>query len=234
MELMSGRCFAGHEARHEKRMATYLQGETSQTRAQWSWVWRCAQMFYRLHAMAGQPGLRKQQELGKIQEVLAAQSGVSIKQLCKVVMLESWTGICPGRALATHRGAEIIFCTWEPVEISHQRRNKGRGVLERWLKQQCGHGRTTALLWNLGPDVEKGGSLGSSDCSGTCQAGREESMLATSQMVPRLLRANEFLTLRKDGVCHFYCYKMNTVLSSYPLSKVLKDEHPKVFPAVFL
>lgn len=59
------RCFAGHEARHEKRMATCLQGEASQTRAQWSWVWRCAQMFSRLHAMAGQPGLRKQQEWGE-------------------------------------------------------------------------------------------------------------------------------------------------------------------------
>lgn len=142
-------------------------------------------------------------------------------------MLESWRGICPGRALVTHRGAEIVFCTWEPVEVSHQWRNKGRGVLERWQKQQCGHRRSTALLWNLGPDVEKGGSLESSDCLGTCQAGREESMLATSQMVPRLLRANECLTLRKDGVCHFYCYKMNTVFLPTLCPKTSKMSIPR-------
>lgn len=184
-------------------------------------------MFSRIYAMAGQPGLRKQQEWEKIQVVLAARSGVSVKELCKVVMLESWRGICPGRALVTHRGAEIVFCTWEPVEVSHQWRNKGRGVLERWQKQQCGHRRSTALLWNLGPDVEKGGSLESSDCLGTCQAGREESMLATSQMVPRLLRANECLTLRKDGVCHFYCYKMNTVFLPTLCPKTSKMSIPR-------
>lgn len=77
--------------------------------------------------------------VGQIQVVPAAQSGVPIKELGKMVVLESWTGICPGRALATHRGAEVVFCTWESVKVSHRGRNKGRGVLERRLKRLCGH-----------------------------------------------------------------------------------------------
>lgn len=70
---------------------------------------------------------------GEIQVVLAAQSGVSIKELCKVAMLESWTGICPGRALATHRGAEIVFCTWEPVEVSSAEKQR-QGCVRKMIE----------------------------------------------------------------------------------------------------
>lgn len=53
----------------------------------------------------------EQQKLGQIQVALAVHSAVSTKELYKVVILESWTGICLGRAPATHRAADNVFCT---------------------------------------------------------------------------------------------------------------------------
>lgn len=116
--------------------------------------------------------------VGAYQVIPAAHSGVSIKELCKVVLLESWTGIRPQRTLATTEELRLSSATREPVKVSHQGRNRGSGVLEKWLKQLCGLRWPTALLWNLGPAVEKGGDQGSPDCLETCHAGREESMLA--------------------------------------------------------
>ena len=51
--------------------------------------------------------------MGQIQVILAAHGEVSIKELCQVVMPESQAGICPGRAPANHRAADIVFCTRE-------------------------------------------------------------------------------------------------------------------------